>query len=95
MKVDTLKSFERDAKKLPKPLLTELKAVLDALEKANSLDTLPYSIKKLTTSPKLKAFRLRLKDNPNFRVGFYLEGDTVVLSRVLDRKEIYKAFPPQ
>ena len=29
----------------------------------------------------------------NWRVGFQLEADTLVIERVLDRKEIYKFFP--
>jgi len=36
------------------------------------------------------AFRLRVGD---YRIGLYLEGDSVVLSRVLNRKEMYRYFP--
>lgn len=43
--------------------------------------------------PKLKVFRLKFNRNKDFRMGFYLEEDTLILSRVLSRKEIYKSFP--
>lgn len=46
-------------------------------------------------SKKLKAFRLRLSDNSDYRIGFCPGGDTVVLSRILNRKDIYKKFPPK
>lgn len=36
------------------------------------------------------AFRIRIKD---YRLGFYLEKDTILISRLLNRKDIYKYFP--
>ncbi|GAB2593332.1 type II toxin-antitoxin system RelE family toxin [Spirosoma areae] len=81
MKIEIDNSFNRDAKKLPDSILDELNLI--------------YSVKKMEGSKKLKAFRLRLSENSNYRIGFYLEGDTVVLSRILNRKDIYKKFPPK
>lgn len=95
MKIETHTSFGRDAKKLPDSILEELKAIYTALEEAKSLDDLAYSVKKMEGSRRLKAFRLRLSEYSDYRIGFYLEGDTVVLSRILNRKDIYKKFPPK
>lgn len=95
MKFEIDNSFGRDAKKLSEPILDELKSVYEAIGEAQSLDDLSYSVRKLAGNKKLKAFRLRLSDNNDYRIGFYLEGDTVVLSRILNRKEIYKKFPPK
>lgn len=95
MKIEIDTSFGRDAKKLPESILDELKLVYIAIEEAQSLDNLSYSVKKMEGSRKLKAFRLRLSDHSDFRIGFYLENDTVVLSRILNRKDIYKKFPPK
>lgn len=95
MKIETENSFGRDAKKLPDSILDELKTIYGAIEGTQSLDDLTYSVKKMAGSKKLKAFRLKLSENSDFRIGFYLEGDTVVLSRILNRKEIYKKFPPK
>lgn len=80
---------------MSKSILNELKELYEAIEEGESLDDLPYSVKKMAGHPKLKAFRLRLIENSDFRIGFYLEGDTVVLSRILNRKDIYKKFPPK
>ncbi len=95
MKLEIDNSFRRDIKKLPESILDELKAIYTAIEETQSLDDLSYSVKKMEGSRKLKAFRLRLGEHSDFRIGFYLEGDTVVLSRILNRKEIYKKFPPK
>ncbi|QDK81451.1 type II toxin-antitoxin system RelE/ParE family toxin [Spirosoma sp. KCTC 42546] len=95
MKIEIDTSFVRDAKKLSEPVLDELKIVNQILGEAQSLDDVVYSIKKMEGSRKVKAFRLRLSENSDYRIGFYLEGDTIVLSRILNRKDIYKKFPPK
>lgn len=89
MKIEIDTSFGWDAKKLPDFLRDELKAIYTAIEEAQSLDDLSYLVKKMEGRKKLKAFRLRLSENSDYRTGFYLEGDTVVLNR----KDIYKKFP--
>ena len=35
-------------------------------------------------------YRIRVGD---YRIGFYLEDEVIVLSRALNRKEIYRHFP--
>ncbi len=95
MKIEIHTSFGRDAKKLPESVQKELKEIYEAIEYAQSLDDLSYSVKKMEGNKKLKAFRLRLSEHSDYRIGFYLEADTVVLSRVLSRKDIYKKFPPK
>lgn len=59
MKIEIYTSFSRDAKKLPDSILDELKTIYRAIEEAQSLDDLTYSVKKMAGSKKLKAFRLR------------------------------------
>jgi len=93
MKFEFESSFNRDLKKIPIEVVVELDEVLEAIESANMLNEIPYSIKKMSGYPKLKAFRLKFNRNKDFRLGFYLEGETLILSRVLSRKEIYKMFP--
>ena len=36
------------------------------------------------------AYRMRVGE---FRIGFYLDGDTVTLGRFANRKDIYRLFP--
>jgi mRNA interferase RelE/StbE len=93
MKFEFESSFNRDLKKIPIEVVIELDEVLGAIESSNSLNSIPFSIKKMSGYPKLKAFRLKFNRNKDFRMGFYLEEDTLILSRVLGRKEIYKLFP--
>ncbi|AQG78854.1 type II toxin-antitoxin system RelE family toxin [Spirosoma montaniterrae] len=95
MKIQSHGSFERDLKKLPDAVLDEIEKIYVAIEEAQSLNDLTYSVRKMEGNKKLKAFRLRLGENSDYRIGFYLEGDTVVLSRILNRKDIYKKFPPK
>jgi mRNA interferase RelE/StbE len=38
-------------------------------------------------------YRIRTKSIKDYRIGFYFENETVILSRFLARKEIYKNFP--
>ena len=80
------RSFERDTKKLPPEVQRQLKELLAVITKANSIKEL--SLVKLQGGD--NAFRLRMG---NYRIGMYLENDSLVLSRVLDRKEIYRHFP--
>ena len=93
MKYIIEKSFERDVKKLDLDLLHEIQEVVIAIKQAQTISDIPYSVKKMSGYPKLKAFRLKFNRNKDFRMGFYLEEDTLILSRVLGRKEIYKSFP--
>ncbi len=52
------------------------------------------SLNELSNLKKLKghsaAYRIKIK---NYRVGFFVENDTVILSRILHRKEVYRYFP--
>ncbi|GAB3643561.1 hypothetical protein [Spirosoma arcticum] len=47
MKIEEDNSFGRDAKKLPESILDELKTIYKAIEEAQSLDDLTYSVKEL------------------------------------------------
>jgi mRNA interferase RelE/StbE len=79
------KSFERDAKRLPKDAQVRVKA---SIEKLRNSSLQELNLTKMEGAK--NAFRLRVGD---YRIGLYLEGDSVVLSRVLNRKEMYRYFP--
>ncbi|MCA4896860.1 MAG: type II toxin-antitoxin system RelE/ParE family toxin [Cytophagales bacterium] len=79
------KSFERDAKRLPKDVQVRVKA---SIEKLRNSSLQELNLTKMEGAK--NAFRLRVGD---YRIGLYLEGDSVVLSRVLNRKEMYRYFP--
>jgi len=70
-----------------KNLLRRVKESIEAVERADSLNALP-NLKKLKGAKNY--FRLKIGD---YRIGLALESDTVVLVRLLNRKDIYKHFP--
>jgi mRNA interferase RelE/StbE len=86
MKILVDKSFERDSKRLPVQVHKQLKEIIQRLSVVTSLHEV--SLSKMEGAK--NAYRIRLG---NYRIGIYLEGDQIVLSRVLDRKDIYKYFP--
>ena len=80
-------AFLKDAKKLPDPIKEEIAALILSIHSAISLADLS-NLKKL--SGYKSAYRVRIKD---YRVGIIVDDGTIILSRVLHRKEIYRYFP--
>jgi len=88
MKVEFRKSFTKDLKNVSdKPLLKRVRETIETVEKAETLKDVP-SRKKLKGEDQY--FRLKLGD---YRLGFALEGETIIFVRFLHRKDIYKFFP--
>ena len=87
MKIRIDKSFEKDFRKLPATVHPEIKNIISQIRTAKN-------ISELTNVKKMAGFsgfyRIKYK---SYRVGIYLENDTLILSRVLHRKEIYRFFP--
>jgi mRNA-degrading endonuclease RelE of RelBE toxin-antitoxin system len=88
MNVEFLRQFSKDLDNLVGASIR--RQVAELIEEFESLDSLP----KMANLKKLKghrnAYRIRLGD---YRLGFFLEGNTILLARLLHRKEIYKQFP--
>jgi len=80
------RSFERDAKNLPIDIQQRVKNLINKLLTSDS--SIDIGAEKLAGAH--NAYKIRIG---NYRIGFYKEGDTIVLSRVLNRKEIYRYFP--
>lgn len=86
MKVAFDRSFEKDTKRLPKQIQQQIKEIVQKVQSSRQMSD--FSPTKMEVAK--NAFRIR---TGNYRIGFYLEEDTIVFSRVLDRKEIYRYFP--
>ena len=80
------RSFERDVKRLPQPIQVKIKSLIDTILLASNLSTLQAT--KMEGAK--NAYRIRVSD---FRIGFYIEDEVIILSRALNRKEIYRYFP--
>jgi len=88
MNVVFLNSFKKDLLKITNVKLKEqVKSVILAIEVAKS-------IKDLTNLKKLKgfhtAYRIRIGD---YRLGLYIENESVKMARLVKRNDIYKVFP--
>ena len=88
MQVSITRRFEKDVEKeLDKKLQLELAGVIEQLQKAGDLTDIP-NVKKLKGYK--TAYRIRMGD---YRIGFLYENEKITLSRVMNRKEIYRYFP--
>jgi mRNA interferase RelE/StbE len=88
MKTVFLRKFSKDLDKLEVPqVLKAIAEVIEQVEQAERLSEIP-NVKKL--SGHKNAYRIRVGD---YRIGVFLEHDTVEFARVLHRKDIYDIFP--
>ncbi len=88
MKVEFLDRFSKDLDKLKvKHVKVGVLKLILRLEAANNLSEIP-NLKKLAGHK--SAYRIRIGD---YRLGMFIEGSSVQLARILDRKDIYKVFP--
>ena len=89
MKTKYLPSFTKDLKKLKKiPIYLEIKNL--------AFQTVPdyQNITEIKSLKKIKghknAYRIRVGD---YRIGVFIQKETVTFSRVLHRKNVYRYFP--
>ncbi|PZO37717.1 MAG: plasmid stabilization protein [Shackletoniella antarctica] len=88
MKVEFRKTFEKDLKKInDKSLLVKIKSTVNSVEDTASLDDVA-NLKKLKGNEGY--FRIRIGD---YRLGLFLEGETILFVRVIHRREFYRYFP--
>ena len=89
MKTEYLPSFTKDLKKLKKTsVYSEIKNLV--------FQTIPdyQNITKIKSLKKIKghknAYRIRVGD---YRIGVFIQKETVTFSRVLHRRDVYRYFP--
>jgi mRNA interferase RelE/StbE len=88
MKVLFERSFLSDVLAIPdKQTRDRLAKTINHLKTIKTLSEIP-NLKKLKGHA--SAFRIKLG---NYRLGFFLEGNTLILVRFQDRKDIYRQFP--
>ena len=88
MKIKYHKSLEKDLRKInDKKIKQKLKLIILEMKEAQVLDELK-PVKKLAGHP--NAFRMRIG---SYRLAFYYENNTLILSRFVKRNDIYKLFP--
>lgn len=88
MNVIVTRQFEKDVEKeLSKGLQLKVAALIEELQQASSLAAVS-NVKKLKGYK--TAYRIKIGD---YRIGFVAEESTIKLSRIMNRKEIYRYFP--
>ena len=88
MKTEFLKQFDKDAKNLAVQTVRDdvIKAIKNVEEATRKNEI--KGLKKLTGFK--NAYRIKIND---FRIGIFIESNTVEFVRVVHRKDIYKVFP--
>jgi mRNA-degrading endonuclease RelE of RelBE toxin-antitoxin system len=88
MQVEFRKTFKQELKNLKDgKVLKRIQRVVEEVELANALSDI-RNIKLLQGHEDF--YRIRVGD---YRVGLFVEGETVAFVRVLHRKEVYRYFP--
>ncbi len=88
MKIEFLSKFNQDLNRIHlKSVRNSLLKVIELTQSAETLAEIP-NLKKLQGFK--SAYRIRIGD---YRIGIFIEGNTIQFARVLNRKEIYKYFP--
>mgnify|MGYP001271586284 FL=1 len=88
MKVEFLSGFEKDLSHTRNKILAKLiLECIDLFEKANTINEVP-NIKRLKGHS--SAFRYR---KGKYRIGFYLQDQTIVFAAFDTRDKIYHRFP--
>ena len=88
MKLSFHENFNRDLLRHKDAILAkQVRKLILRLENTRRFADIP-NLKKLQGG--LNYFRIRLGD---YRIGIVKDGDTIILVRVLHRREIYRYFP--
>ena len=88
MKTVFLAQFDSDIEKLRlQSVKDDIAVAIEQVEQAQSTADI-VNVKKLKGFK--TAYRIRIGD---YRIGVFIENETVEFARVIHRKDIYKAFP--
>jgi mRNA interferase RelE/StbE len=88
MKIKFEAKFEKDLRKIKdQKVLSELKQIIIRCKTIENRSEITH-LKKLQGYDTF--YRIRLG---NYRIGIELSGDTIIFTRFLHRKDIYKFFP--
>lgn len=88
MKIEFLSKFNHDLNKIHlKSVKHSLSRVIEVMQSAETLAEIP-NVKKLQGFK--SAYRVLIGD---YRIGIFVDGNTIQFARILNRKDIYKYFP--
>ncbi|SOD80279.1 type II toxin-antitoxin system RelE family toxin [Spirosoma fluviale] len=88
MKVIFLSQFEKDIEKIRMPSVKD--DIANAIEQVEQAAGLPVVVNLKKLKGFKTAYHIRIGD---YRIGLFINGDTVEFARVVHRRDIYKLFP--
>lgn len=88
MNTSFLGQFERDIEKIRMQSVKD--DIANAIEQVEQADGMPAIVNLKKLKGFKTAYRIRIGD---YRIGVFIDGDTVEFARVVHRKDIYKLFP--
>lgn len=89
MKISIVKRFVKDTQKIPdKRILAKIQQILLEAQKVESLVELA-DLEEMSGYPNF----YRIKFDYRYRIGIYLENETIQFLRVGSRESFYKKFP--
>jgi mRNA interferase RelE/StbE len=93
MEVVITRSFLKDLKTKPKPVISAVEKLIEQLEASVSLEKSGVDFKKMEGLKKGEHYyRIRLGV---WRIGIEYINPKIIIIRILARGEVYKHFPPQ
>ena len=88
MKTSFLSQFAKDIEKIRmQSVKDDIATAIEQVEQADSLSSV-INLKKLKGFK--TAYRIRIG---NYRIGVFVDGETVEFARVVHRRDVYKVFP--
>jgi mRNA interferase RelE/StbE len=91
MQIEMKSSFAKAMKKITQPkLASEVYNIISEIQSAKKLSEIE-NVRKLKGAK--NAYRIKLSEHSDFRIGFILEKNVIYLVVFASRKEIYRAFP--
>ncbi|CAN5560115.1 type II toxin-antitoxin system RelE/ParE family toxin [soil metagenome] len=88
MNTSFLSQFEKDIEKIRMQSVKD--DIANAIEQVEAADGLPAIVNLKKLKGFKTAYRIRIGD---YRIGMFINGDTVEFARVVHRRDIYKFFP--
>lgn len=83
-----LSQFEKDIEKIRMQSIKD--DIANAIEQVERADGLPAIVNLKKLKGFKTAYRIRIGE---YRIGLFINGDTVEFARVVHRRDIYKLFP--
>ena len=88
MEIELQRGFAKDIRRIPKQVQKQVASVIQLIIAANTLDDIPH-LKQLSGYPNY--FRIKMGQ---YRMGFFWDGEKLLIESFGVRGDFYKKYPP-